>query len=42
MKNIILICLIVAFNDFVGTVLMAVGSLIARLGSLLSQIPDIF
>mgnify|MGYP003146842127 CR=1 FL=1 len=42
MKNIILICLIVAFNDFVGTVLMAVGSLIVRLGKLLSQIPEIF
>ena len=42
MKNIILICLIVAFNDFVGSVLMAVGCLIVRLGKLLSQIPEIF
>ena len=42
MKNIIIIGLIVAFNDFVGSVLREIGILIARLGNLLSEIPEIF
>ena len=39
-KSIIIIALIVTFNDFVGAVLAQVGLLIYKLGNLLTTIPS--
>ncbi len=40
MKNIISIALVLFFNDFLGAVMAQVGLLLARLGTMLSSIPD--
>ena len=39
-KSIIIIALVIAFNDFVGAVLAQVGLLILKLGNLLTTIPS--
>ena len=42
MKNIIIIALVIFFNDFLGALITQVGLLALKLGSLLSSIPEIF
>jgi|TARA_R110000824_G_scaffold180869_1_gene361399 hypothetical protein len=42
MKNLIIIALIVVFNDFVCSLLVAIGLLIVKLGHMIGSIPTIF
>ena len=41
-KNIILISLALIFNDFVGSLIIALGILFVKLGNLVASLPTIF
>ena len=41
-KHFIIIGLVVIFNEFVGAIVNSSGILLARLGNLLSSLPEIF
>jgi hypothetical protein len=41
-KNIILIALVLVFNDFVGSIIVSFGVLAIKLGNLVASLPTIF
>ena len=42
MRNLFIVALVVVFNDFVGSALAFIGSLLIKAGHLIAQIPAIF
>tara|TARA_E500000305_G_C3821664_1_gene143128 strand:+ start:161 stop:289 length:129 start_codon:yes stop_codon:yes gene_type:complete len=42
MKNIIIIALAIAFNDLLGAILRETGIIIAKMGALISSLPEFF
>ncbi len=42
MKNVILLALVVVFNEFIASLLLIIATLLIKIGGAIQQIPEIF